>query len=221
MPNHVFNKVTIQGDEQDLLRLKKVLAMPQGIQLSKGEFEQLCFNFHSLITPDITIWDEYNGKILKETKSLEESLLFQGNDWYDWNVRNWGTKWNAYDVEIEDGTSTLKCYLTYTFSTAWSPPEGVIRALAKKIEELNFKLQFNWEFEEEQGWGGEYGFTRGEGLGLVDEYDIPSCHQDYVDRGKVSNCMCSWLSDSPDDWFSDCPGKNDAIKAQQELVNNK
>jgi hypothetical protein len=221
MPNHVFNYITIQGDEDDLLRLKKLLSMPQPIQLVDSKYDNLCFNFHSLITPDKSIWDEYNGKVPKEPKPLEESLMFQGNDWYDWNIRNWGTKWNAYDVEIKDGTNTLKCYLTYTFNTAWSPPVSIIAALGNKIRELGLKLQFNWEYEEEQGWGGEYRFTIKDGFQLVSEYDIPSCHQDYVDRDRVSNCMCSWLSDSPDDWFDDCPNKNDAIKAQQELVNNK
>lgn len=47
-------------------------------------------------------------------------------NWYGWNCDNWGTKWNAYDVEVISD-ETIK------FETAWSAPRPVINALAKKI----------------------------------------------------------------------------------------
>lgn len=50
--------------------------------------------------------------------------------WYNWNVENWGTKWNAYDVaweDLDDGRVQLN------FDTAWSHPEPVITALSKKF----------------------------------------------------------------------------------------
>ena len=40
--------------------------------------------------------------------------------WYDWNVQNWGCKWNcdAQDWELnEDGTS-----ISFWFDSPWSPP---------------------------------------------------------------------------------------------------
>lgn len=41
------------------------------------------------------------------------------NNWYDWSVTHWGTKWDASDVQCErhgPGSVTLQ------FDTAWGPP---------------------------------------------------------------------------------------------------
>jgi len=48
-------------------------------------------------------------------------------NWHDWNRQNWGTKWNAYDVEVVSSNIV-------EFQTAWSAPHPVIEALAKKID---------------------------------------------------------------------------------------
>jgi hypothetical protein len=50
-------------------------------------------------------------------KFLDES---NGKGWYDWNVQNWGCKWNcdAQDWELnEDGTS-----ISFWFDSPWAPP---------------------------------------------------------------------------------------------------
>ena len=45
--------------------------------------------------------------------------------WWDWRVRNWGTKWEVasddYYEPIVEGETSLKV----SFSTAWSPPTGI------------------------------------------------------------------------------------------------
>lgn len=56
---------------------------------------------------------------------------------YEWCVRNWGTKWNASWVDRE-GPNKI------TFDTAWSPPEGVVAALAAKFPKNTFVHKF-WE----------------------------------------------------------------------------
>lgn len=52
--------------------------------------------------------------------------------WYDWNNKNWGTKWNALepnDVELQDNE------LTILFNTAWNPPVPVMEELIRKYED--------------------------------------------------------------------------------------
>lgn len=46
-------------------------------------------------------------------------------NWYDWSIKKWGTKWNAYESSDED------CYLEFT--TAWSSPEPIFLKISKKI----------------------------------------------------------------------------------------
>lgn len=55
-----------------------------------------------------------------------QALLETGYaSWYDWNVANWGTKWDAYSVEVtEDGDP-----FAFRFETAWSFPEPIFHAL--------------------------------------------------------------------------------------------
>lgn len=46
-------------------------------------------------------------------------------DWYDWSIANWGTKWNATTISVDDDTEAIE------FDTAWSMPEPVFKAIAK------------------------------------------------------------------------------------------
>ena len=51
--------------------------------------------------------------------------------WYDWRNANWGTKWNSYEGALtEKGVS---------FLTAWSAPEPVLEALARKFPQASFR----------------------------------------------------------------------------------
>ena len=59
--------------------------------------------------------------------------------WYDWSIKNWGTKWDAFECQgtPEDGV--------LTFVTAWTPPEPIIHKLLEKYS----KEEIEWEYEEE------------------------------------------------------------------------
>lgn len=49
---------------------------------------------------------------------------YGSKDWYDWRIKNWGTKWNASDSSFDEATGTVE------FDTAWSMPENIFRALS-------------------------------------------------------------------------------------------
>jgi hypothetical protein len=65
----------------------------------------------------------------------------QNDNWYDWNINNWGTKWGAIDVRLI--TSSNKRY-TYEFSTAWSPPIKLVIEASRLYPKLAFTIRF-WE----------------------------------------------------------------------------
>jgi len=54
----------------------------------------------------------------------------KGDDWYQSNIDNWGTKWDATDVVLENSDETTFIHLT--FDTAWSPPEAFYDNLNKQ-----------------------------------------------------------------------------------------
>ena len=39
--------------------------------------------------------------------------------WYDWNIANWGTKWDACEVSVQANSANS---VSLSFDTAWSPP---------------------------------------------------------------------------------------------------
>lgn len=64
------------------------------------------------------------------------------SEWYDWNVNNWGSKWDVGGEdtveEFNEGDTEVSLY----FQSAWSPP---IQAYSK-LEELGFNVQaYYWE----------------------------------------------------------------------------
>ncbi len=88
--------------------------------------------------------------------------------WYNWNVANWGTKWNcgevwhdrADDDKIDGRTS-------YNFDTAWSPAEPVVAALAAKFPTLSITHRY---CEGGMGFAGQVIYNNGEEV-LRDDYN--------------------------------------------------
>lgn len=65
------------------------------------------------------------------------------NDWYDWQVENWGTKWDLGDDnnELYDGPGGL----TISATTAWSPPIAFLHTVAKMYPMLVFGCSYHEE----------------------------------------------------------------------------
>ena len=65
-------------------------------------------------------------------------------DWYNWSVRNWGTKWNAYDVGewevIDVDENTVEAFIYY--ETAWSPATELWRTVSENYPTLEFFHEF-------------------------------------------------------------------------------
>lgn len=220
MPNHVYNTLTIHAQtKEELDSLIATLATPFEVQehnWTTGEYETKIsdspFSYNNIIpfpTEPNSYWDykDEDGKTHQK--------------WYDWNINNWGTKWDAYDVSIESHTDLS---VTYCFNSAWSPPVNVFQALCLKYPNLSLNLYY----EEEQGWGGEMESGFGESYpSQVREWDIPESHADYMALGR--ECNCESESDRTY-WFKDCPknkvpaGPNhscncDNCDSKKELVN--
>lgn len=123
MPNHVTHKLIF-----DIQHLENVKA---------GCFIDGSFNFEALIPTPIYV---YQGDV-----SSDDQKDFEEN-WYSWNVKKWGTKWNCYNTSIgeEKGKAFIK------FDTAWSIPYPVIVAFCNK-----FQIPFEHRYYDEGSnfWG--------------------------------------------------------------------
>lgn len=114
MPNHIRNRVEIIAPEE---QIKRVFAFIKG--------EEGAIDFNSIIPQPMGIDKTVSG-ISREVK--EQGWIWQLRygypSWFEWRCDNWGTKWNAYEIEYKSGSSIIE------FDTAWSAPHPVIERLA-------------------------------------------------------------------------------------------
>jgi|TARA_B100001971_G_C18140060_1_gene509887 hypothetical protein len=121
MPNYCFNTLTISGNQKNL---NDFLTKNENIE----EGQELDFS-KSVPVPT----DCYMGDL-----GPDERKQYGSNNWYDVQTKIWGTKWNCSDVNMTRDKDTL----TYTFSTAWSPPKSWLITTAEIFDELIFELQY-------------------------------------------------------------------------------
>lgn len=221
MPNWVFTTLHVHGEPEKVAEFRDKAKKPYTTyhtgKMVDGKYDHDVVN-ESEMEGDLLFWnfiepenkDAYfadaHGKKPEgyESWSMEERLAHDikhtGDGWYDWNISNWGTKWEArgtLDQEDEDSK-----YLRYQFDTAWSPAEGAFRAMVEQHPDLSFSIRC----EEEQGWGVEFESEDGE-LVVTNEWDIPESHADWVAIDNESRCICEWEEDK-NNWYADCPNKS-------------
>jgi len=74
------------------------------------------------------IHSAYDEGDFESGKKLYANIITYGSaTWYEWSRWNWGTKWNAETVCIDDDAKSV------TIDTPWSAPSGVLMALAKMM----------------------------------------------------------------------------------------
>ena len=203
MPNWVSNSVRVTGDKEELKRFAEQAgrSYTRKYQDIEGKWYEAESNnehlsFWNFVRPDNSILDEYWGSE-RQDLSLEERLQHKTNHWYDWNIRNWGCKWDASDVYFEDWDGEL----AYDFETPWSYPEDVLVAMVAQYPTLTFSIRFL----EEQGWGGEALGMNGE-FSITDEWDIPCTHEERMLH--IGYCQCEEMRDDELEWmYDDCPRK--------------
>ena len=217
MPNWVNQTVTISGLADEIAKVKEQVSgyyVRQWVEKKyndetkswefvelKGKVEKPVFSFWNIIKPADEMLDVYHGVTNDDNDSLIEGLsitdkvmleLATSNGWYAWNCRNWGSKWDACDV---DNTVDEPTYLAYVYNTAWSPSLEAIQELSRQYPQLTVHI----DYEEEQGWGGERSYKGGDVVGVI-EYDIPESHAEVEERG--NECYCYGDDYKP---FADCP----------------
>jgi hypothetical protein len=93
----------------------------------------------------ITHLKKKNANGMKEGRMALDNIKKYGcPTWYDWNCKNWGTKWNFRDVTVSR-PDFHEGELGYTFSTAWSPPLPVIAKMSEMFPDLEFTIEYREE----------------------------------------------------------------------------
>lgn len=79
----------------------------------------------------------------------------QENNWYDWCISNWGTKWDVDAVITHDHIYADKHIpygtrksVTYRFSSAWSPPVELFSTLINRDDSIFENLYVHLAYAE-------------------------------------------------------------------------
>ena len=120
MPNWTSNEVRFKSrinSKRQLSKLKKRLkGVEYLVELASGEKtkEWNDFDFNKIHKMPKALENTVSPTQDGDEKKAEQRLKKYGaKNWYDWNCKNWGTKWNSVDTEIIEDE---KNGLTYTFS---------------------------------------------------------------------------------------------------------
>ena len=147
MPNWCKNRVTVYAKGENVTK---------EIQKVKEIFESKDTVFGKIIpSPDWNNTPNEDGELPvrrehKNPKTGEVSFVTMEfpksgkNDsrWYDWNISNWGTKWDINgSVEVDDYDSEQ---IEINFNTAWGPPVEV----CEKLRDMFPEVGFSWFYDE-------------------------------------------------------------------------
>lgn len=219
MPNWVFNGLTIEGNPEQVKSLIKQMNKPfvysvqsngdLSFDIKQRKYVNPIFAFHNIYSyVDHGVSDtEYHGQPPRSAdSSFSDWIKFETNDWYNFNNREWGTKWDVAvaeddkypDTTMEDYENAENHVVHYNFNTAWSRPLGAISKLSAQYPTLLFTLSY----EEETGWGGEMEFLRGE---IISQSEYETLCRDcdatdtleYCEDCEEQLCSnCNWLGEA-------------------------
>ena len=200
MPNWVTNKLVITGSPQELDRLATQMSKPYTSESYDIVAEKTmpyemtgAFLLWNIVAP--TDLDTYHQRVnpvdTEPTGDKSVSTLMKQfhhkveteDSWYFWNIRNWGTKWEVNNAQVERETQRL----TYYIQTAWSPPSEALNTLAQAYPDLVFTNKYHDEMD---CFAGETHWSNGE----MFDTDLPITH--YLLEEIYGSCnACEWADD--------------------------
>jgi hypothetical protein len=205
MPNWVRNQVTITGAPEKVEALKKqVGATTQipGVEYVRNEDGTYLIGEDGNMVLKDTVFSDENPvfsfwNIVRPT-TPEELETYKSQGWYDWNINNWGCKWDAKEVEEIDDSEG---HWHIAFDTPWGSPTQAFQALSVQ----NPDVMVHVEWTEEQGFGAEETFEAGE-VDVLREWNIPESHEQYEEVFGEESCYCTYAGDDVTSYpYEDCP----------------
>lgn len=156
MLNWCWNYLTVSGTSEDMKKFYSKFTSQTRESFDFNDFAPMPKELLEVHTGACEIdgercfsWLEIDGKnvpITEETKA-EWMEKYKADNWYDWALSNWGTKWNCVNPDVLDVHDDI---FYVKFDTAWSPPIQLLEAIAQMFPDLDIRN----EWEEEGGYAG-------------------------------------------------------------------
>jgi hypothetical protein len=208
MPNWSYNEFSISGTTEEMSKFYEIALKPNhngDVSFKLSNIFPMPQKIKNTISPSSSAkgrkWLEHDTAAIRDNKISEAlgvepeikltpcennthekcRLLkeeFGVDNWYDWNISNYGTKW---DVEVlsESFYEKEETNFLIEFNTAWSPPENFLLKLQERFPNLDIKLSYTLEGSSDCG---VYQTERYDGFPSIEhqsaETEMRSCFND-------------------------------------------
>ena len=133
MPNWCYNHLEVTGDEKQLQKF---------VEKSTTNIErddEFSFNGTYSMPKTLRITAGTHLSFIEKIKKYINIRLYGYDNWYNWSIANWGTKWDACEPHINHNDIN---YFSVSFESAWSPPIAWIDNIMKDFPDLCFTLEY-------------------------------------------------------------------------------
>ena len=157
MPNHCTNYLTVSGDAKEIKRFHE--AITAGEQQDHEQFRILdnLFPTPQELRETVKGFSANGGQNPENAEKQKANMeKFGAPDWYDWNCKNYGSKWSDFDGvfgQVSDNEINM------VFVSAWSPIGEGIRNVSEQFPTLDFILAYD---EGGMAFCGGYAIRNGE-----------------------------------------------------------
>jgi hypothetical protein len=159
MPNWCTNTLLISGEPDEVQKL-----------LDTVEDGNSSLSLSKLITTPEELKNTTAPSRNPEEEKQRLRDLYGAVDWYDWQVNNWGTKWDVeariigdthanVNVSFLSKVKETKRVVTMEFDSAWAPPTPVIKHMAKQFPNTNIYHTYD---ESGSDFSGYHMYSNGE-----------------------------------------------------------
>lgn len=84
---------------------------------------------------------EYQNEGVKLAIQYQDNLnKYRCSTWYEWNIKNWGTKWNCCECHKSETKDNV-----YSFQTAWYGVPLLIHKISEEFPDINILYEYSDE----------------------------------------------------------------------------
>ena len=134
MPNWCWNNLSVSGDE---IQLREFV---EKSTINIEENDEFSFNGTYPMPKTLRITAGTHLSFIEKIKRYINIKLYGHDNWYNWSIANWGTKWDACEPHIDNNDIN---FFSVSFDTAWSPPIDWIDNIMEDFPDLCFELEYD------------------------------------------------------------------------------
>lgn len=136
MPTWCSQFVEVRGEEKEIKRMINSFRVDKS---TRGKYEEesgwdinqlfpvpeeLAETPHASIIPE---WSQEEKDLWLKNKQEENLAKFGARDWFEWQIKNYGTKWGASYIQIDDeALSNCSDSFSFKFESPWCTCPGLM-----------------------------------------------------------------------------------------------